>query len=38
MLFRCITKNPAGQERSILILWDGKKTRSIETNPWLDGL
>jgi Tol biopolymer transport system component len=38
MLFRCITKNPAGQERSILILWDGKKTRTIETNPWLDGL
>jgi dipeptidyl aminopeptidase/acylaminoacyl peptidase len=37
-LFRCTRQDPAGMERSILILWDGKKTRSIETDPWLEGL
>ena len=38
MLFRCITKDAAGQEKSTLILWDGKRSKTIETDPWLDRL
>ena len=38
VLFRCIIKDAAGQEKSVLILWDGKGTKTIDTDPWLDAL
>ena len=38
VLFRCTTKDQAGTEKAALILWDGKKAKTIETDPWLEGL
>lgn len=35
ILFRGITQDPAGREKTVLILWDGKRTKTIDTDPWL---
>jgi Tol biopolymer transport system component len=37
-IFRCTTQDAAGKERGLLILWDGKNTQRIETDPWLADL
>jgi len=35
ILFRGTTQDPAGREKTVLVLWDGKRTRTIDTDPWL---
>jgi dipeptidyl aminopeptidase/acylaminoacyl peptidase len=35
---RCTTEDSAGKEHSLLVLWDGKTTKTVETDPWLSNL
>jgi Tol biopolymer transport system component len=35
ILLRCIMKGKAGVEKSVLLFWDGKKHKIIETDSWL---
>jgi len=38
VLFRCTRKDQTGTERAALVLWDGKRSKTIETDPWLEAL
>lgn len=35
VLFRCVMKGKAGVEKSVLLFWDGKTKKIVETDPWL---
>jgi len=35
VLLRCVMKDKAGGEKSVLLFWDGKKHKIVETGPWL---
>jgi dipeptidyl aminopeptidase/acylaminoacyl peptidase len=35
VLLRCVMKGKAGVEKTVLLFWDGKKHKIVETDPWL---